>query len=246
MARAIVRDAGVEPGDDVIEIGAGLGSLTLALAAGGARVTAVEFDRGVVPALREVASEAPGVRVVEADAMRLDWSSALDGRGDSWTLCANLPYNIATPLVLDVLSGVMRIRRLVVMVQREVGERLVAAPGDEAYGAVSVRVAYRASGSIVRRVRPDVFWPRPRVDSVVVRLDRLQEAPVDVDERRLWEVVDGSFAQRRKTMRNALRRLDLSPDEAEAVLAEAGVDPATRPEELSLDAFARVAGAMPA
>jgi 16S rRNA (adenine1518-N6/adenine1519-N6)-dimethyltransferase len=246
VARAIVRDAGVEPGDDVIEIGAGLGSLTLALAAGGARVTAVEFDRGVVPALREVASEAPGVRVVEADAMRLDWSSALDGRGDSWTLCANLPYNIATPLVLDVLSGVMRIRRLVVMVQREVGERLVAAPGDEAYGAVSVRVAYRASGSIVRRVRPDVFWPRPRVDSVVVRLDRLHEAPVDVDERRLWEVVDGSFAQRRKTMRNALRRLDLSPGEAEAVLAEAGVDPAARPEELSLDAFARVAGAMPA
>src|SRR5262245_5512987 len=90
VARAIVRDAGVEPGDDVIEIGAGLGSLTLALAAGGARVTAVEFDRAVVPALREVVSEASGIRVVEGDAMRLDWSSALDGRGDAWTLCANL------------------------------------------------------------------------------------------------------------------------------------------------------------
>ena len=245
VARAIVRDAGVAPGEDVIEIGAGLGSLTLALAAAGARVTAVEFDRTVVPALREVASEAPGVRVVEADAMRLDWSSALDGRADAWTLCANLPYNIATPLVLDVLAEVPRIRRLVVMVQREVGERLVAAAGDEAYGAVSVRVAFRASGSVVRRVRPDVFWPRPKVDSVVVRLDRLREAPVDVDEARLWAVVDEAFAQRRKTMRNALRRLDLSPEEADAVLAEAGVDPSARPEELSLDAFASLAGAMP-
>src|SRR5437762_2002423 len=101
VARAIVRDADVEPGDRVVEIGAGLGSLTLALAAAGATVTAVEFDRTVVPALREVASEAPGVRVVEADAMRLDWSSVLDGHADPWTLCANLPYNIATPLVLD-------------------------------------------------------------------------------------------------------------------------------------------------
>jgi 16S rRNA (adenine1518-N6/adenine1519-N6)-dimethyltransferase len=229
----------------VVEIGAGLGSLTLALAAAGAKVTAVEFDRLVVPALREVASGAPGVRVVEADAMRLDWREVLDG-DQPWMLAANLPYNIATPLVLDVLTDVARVRRLAVMVQREVGERLVARPGDEAYGAVSVRVAFRASGSIVRRVRPDVFWPRPKVDSVVVRLDRLRDIPVAVDEAALWRVVDEAFAQRRKTMRNALRRLGLDQDEADAVLAAAGVDPSARPEELSLEAFARVADAMPA
>jgi 16S rRNA (adenine1518-N6/adenine1519-N6)-dimethyltransferase len=245
VARAIVRDASVEPGDRVIEIGAGLGSLTLALAAAGARVTAVEFDRRVVPALREVASRAPGVRVVEADAMRMDWSGVLDGAG-SWVLCANLPYNIATPLVLDVLSDVEAIGRLVVMVQREAGERLVARPGEGAYGAVSLRVAFRASGSIVRRVRPDVFWPRPKVDSVVVRLDRLEHAPVDVDETRLWRVVDEAFAQRRKTMRNALRRVGIDAAAADGVLAAVGIDPSARPEDLSLEAFGRLANALPA
>jgi 16S rRNA (adenine1518-N6/adenine1519-N6)-dimethyltransferase len=245
VARAIVRDASVEPGDRVIEIGAGLGSLTLALAAAGARVTAVEFDRWVVPALREVASRAPGVRVVEADAMRMAWRGVLDGAG-SWILCANLPYNIATPLVLDVLSDVEAIGRLVVMVQREAGERLVARPGEGAYGAVSLRVAFRASGSIVRRVRPDVFWPRPKVDSVVVRLDRLEHAPVDVDETRLWRVVDEAFAQRRKTMRNALRRVGIDAAAADGVLAAVGIDPSARPEDLSLEAFGRLANALPA
>jgi 16S rRNA (adenine1518-N6/adenine1519-N6)-dimethyltransferase len=236
----------VGPGDRVIEIGAGLGSLTLAIVAAGADVVAVEFDRTVVPALREVAPEALGVRVVQADAMRLDWSRVLDPGDRPWILCANLPYNIATPLVLDVLADVPRVRRLVVMVQREVGARLIARPGDEAYGAVSVRVAFRAAGSIVRRVAPEVFWPRPKVDSVVVRLDRLEEPPVEVDEARLWRVVDGAFAQRRKTMRNALRRLGLDAAAADTVLVAAGVDPATRPEALSLFDFARVADAMPA
>jgi 16S rRNA (adenine1518-N6/adenine1519-N6)-dimethyltransferase len=244
VARAIVRDADVGPGDRVIEIGAGFGSLTLALAAAGAEVVAIEFDRGVVPALREVASDAPGVRVVEADAMRLDWSSVLGDGDDPWMLCANLPYNIATPLVLDVLIDVARVRRLVVMVQREVGERLAARAGDDAYGAVSVRVAYRATASIVRRVGPDVFWPRPKVDSVVVRLDRLPAPPVDVDELRLWSVVDEAFAQRRKTMRNAIRRLGV--EGADELLRGAGVDPSARPEELSLDDLARVASALPA
>src|SRR5262249_33294315 len=175
VARAIVRDAGVGPGTRVIEIGAGLGSLTVALAAAGAGVVAVEFDRSVVPALREVVAETPGVWVEEGDAMRLEWTRVL-GRGvDPAVMGADLPDNIPTPLVLDVLTDVARVERLVVMVQREVGERLVARPGDEAFGAVSLRVAYRASGSIVRRVRPDVFWPRPKIESVVVRLDRLDE-----------------------------------------------------------------------
>jgi 16S rRNA (adenine1518-N6/adenine1519-N6)-dimethyltransferase len=228
----------------VIEIGAGFGSLTLALAAAGAEVVAVEFDRAVVPALREVAGDAPGVRVVEADAMRLDWDAALGERDSPWTLCANLPYNIATPLVLDVLKDVLRVRRLVVMVQREVGERLAAHAGDDAYGAVSVRVAYRATASIVRRVGRDVFWPRPKVDSVVVRSDRLSEPPVSVDEGRLWSVVDEAFGQRRKTMRNAIRRLGVQ--EADELLATAGVPAAARPEELSLEDFARIASSLPA
>jgi 16S rRNA (adenine1518-N6/adenine1519-N6)-dimethyltransferase len=136
--------------------------------------------------------------------------------------------------------------RSVVMMQREVGERLAARPGDDAYGAVSVRVAYRATASTLRRVPPEVFWPRPKVESVVVRLDRLGAPPVDVAEDRLWRVLDEAFAQRRKTMRNALRRLGLDPAEADAALAASGVAASARPEELSVDDFARVASAIPA
>ena len=230
----------------MIEIGAGLGSLTLALDASGAGVVAIELDPALVSALNEVLEGHPRVRVVRADAMRLDWDAVLGPGDDPWILCANLPYNIATPLVLDVLARVPRVVRSVVMMQREVGERLAARPGDDAYGAVSVRVAYRATASTLRRVPPDVFWPRPKVESVVVLLDRLSAPPVDIDEDRLWRVLDEAFAQRRKTMRNALRRLGLDPAEADAALAASAVAASARPEELSLDDFARVASAIPA
>lgn len=224
----------------MVEIGAGLGSLTVALADAGAEVLAVEFDRRLMPALEEVTADLPRVRTLHADAMKLDWRSELgDVRG--WTLCANLPYNIAVPLVLDTLADVPAIDRWVVMVQREVGERLAAAPGDEHFGAASLRVAYRATASVVRRVPAAVFWPRPKVDSVVVRLDRLSAPPVDVDEGSLWRVVDGAFAERRKTMRNALRRLGLDAETADEVLAGAGVAPRARPEEIGLEGFAAIA-----
>ena len=230
----------------MVEIGAGLGSLTLALDASGADVVAVELDPALVVALADVLQKRPKVRVVRADAMRMDWDTIL-GLGDApWVLCANLPYNIATRLVLDVLADEPRVVRLVVMMQREVGERLVARPGEDAYGAVSVRVAYRATASTLRHVPPEVFWPRPKVESVVVRLDRLGSPPVDVDEDLLWRVLDEAFAQRRKTMRNALRRLGLGQAEADAALTASGVAASARPEELSLEDFARVASAMPA
>ena len=224
----------------MVEIGAGLGSLTVALADAGAEVLAVEFDRRLMPALEEVTADLPRVRALHADAMKLDWRSELGGARD-WTLCANLPYNIAVPLVLDTLAEVPAIDRWVVMVQREVGERLAAAPGHEQFGAASLRVAYRARASVVRRVPSTVFWPRPKVDSVVVRLDRLEAPAVSTDERALWRVVDGAFAERRKTMRNALRRLGLGGDEADAALAAAGVEPNERPEQLGLDRFAALA-----
>jgi 16S rRNA (adenine1518-N6/adenine1519-N6)-dimethyltransferase len=240
-----VADAGVGAGDRVVEIGAGLGSLTVALAAAGADVLAVEFDRRLVPALEEATAGLATVRVLQADAMKLDWHDALGAAG-SWTLCANLPYNIAVPLVLDTLAAVPAIDRWVVMVQREVGERLAAAPGTEHFGAVSLRVAYRATASVARRVPATVFWPRPNVDSVVVRLDRLGSPPVAVDEPSLWRVVDGAFAERRKTMRNAVRRLGLDGETADEVLAAAGVGSNARPEELDLAAFAAIADRVPA
>jgi len=156
-------------------------------------------------------------------------------------MVSNLPYNIAVPLIVEMLEGVPQIASFLVMVQREVGERLAAGPGEEAYGAVSVRVAYRAEAAVLRRVPASVFWPRPKVDSVLVRLVRHQAPPVDVDVERLFRVVDAGFAERRKTMRAALRRLGLTTEEADAVLAGCGVAPNARAEELSLQDFARVA-----
>ena len=170
--RRIARLAGVGPGDRVVEIGAGLGSLTLALLETGASVTAVERDRWLVPALRKVLEErAPSfpVQVVEADAMHLDWAGLLvPARG--WVLVANLPYNVATPLVADLLDYVPAVERMLVMVQDEVARRLVASVGDPSYGAVSVKVAYWAEAALVGTVPSSVFVPRPKVGSALVSI----------------------------------------------------------------------------
>jgi 16S rRNA (adenine1518-N6/adenine1519-N6)-dimethyltransferase len=230
-----------------VEVGAGLGSLTAALADAGAdEVLAIEFDRSLLPALEETVAGRPAVRVLHADATRLDWGATL-GEGP-WVLCGNLPYNVGTRIVVDVVEHVPAVRLLVVMLQREVAERLVAAPGRQAadaYGAVSVRVAYRATAEIVRRVPPDVFWPRPSVGSALVRIERRESPLVDVDETRLWRVVDAAFAERRKTIRNGVRRLGLTADQADGVLARAGVAPSARAEELWVPEFARIAEALP-
>lgn len=243
LARAIVADAGIVRGDRVVEVGAGLGSLTLALAGAGAEVVAIELDRTLIPALVEAVGGRPKVRLRHVDAMRVDWVAEL-GREPGWRLCANLPYNLAVPLVLDMLDEAPMVDRFVVMVQREVGERLVAAPGDVGYGAVSVRVAYGASASILRRVPASVFWPRPKVASVVVRLDRRAAPPLEVDPARLWRVVEAGFAERRKTMRNALRRLGLDGSSADELLRAAGVATHARAEELDLRTFAAIADGM--
>jgi len=225
----------------VLEVGAGFGSITVALAEAGCEVLAVEFDRRLTPALREVVSAFPSVRVEQLDAMRVDWRELLGDEG--WTMVSNLPFNISVPLMVDLLEGVPQIDRFVVMVQREVGERLVASAGDEAYGTVSVRVAYRADTELLRRIPADVFWPRPNVDSVLVRIVR-RKPPVDVDPVALFAVVEESFAERRKTMANALRRLGLGLPEANEALGRCGLDPSIRGERLELEGFARVTDAL--
>lgn len=224
--------------DRVVEIGAGLGSLTLALLETGASVTAVEIDRHLLPVLRSVV-EPQGATVVEADALRLDWAALL---GDErWVLVANLPYNVATPLVADLLDGVPQISRMLVMVQKEVGERLAAGAGDEAYGAVSVKVAYWARARIVGKVPPTVFVPQPKVDSALVAIERRPVPAVDpelVSPERLFAVVRAGFAHRRKMLRGALAGV-VEPAAFEA----AGVRPEARAEELDVDAWGRLAGA---
>jgi 16S rRNA (adenine1518-N6/adenine1519-N6)-dimethyltransferase len=241
LARAIVADAGIVEGDRVLEVGPGLGSLTVALAATGAHVLAVELDRALVPALREVLAPYPLVRLEVGDALKMDWDAALPA-GD-WTMVSNLPYNVAVPLLVDMLDRGPRITEYLVMVQREVGERLTAQPGEDAYGAASVRVAYRARAELVRRVPADVFWPRPKVESVTVRLNP-RPAPVDADRAALFRVIDEGFAERRKTMGNALRRLGLDAPSAGRVLSDSGVEPGIRAERLGLPEFARIAEAL--
>jgi 16S rRNA (adenine1518-N6/adenine1519-N6)-dimethyltransferase len=232
--RRIARLAGVGPGDHVVEIGPGLGSLTLALAETGAAVTAVEVDRHLVPILREVVEPA-GVTVVQGDALRLDWPAVLAGAA-TWSLVANLPYNIATPLVLDLLAGVPAIERMLVMVQFEVGERLAAGPGSGAYGIPSVKAAYWADAEVVGRVPPTVFVPQPRVDSALVRFVRHPEPPVDADRATMFRLVEAGFGQRRKMLRRSLA--SLVPPEA---FAAAGVEPTSRPEQLGLEGWAALA-----
>jgi 16S rRNA (adenine1518-N6/adenine1519-N6)-dimethyltransferase len=223
----------------VVEVGAGTGALTVALAAAGAdEVLAIEVDGRLLPVLAEATASFPAVRILEADATAIDWPTAL-GDG-TWIACGNLPYNVGTTIVLDLLEATVA-DPLVVMVQREVAERLAAAPGDDGYGAVSLRVAQRATARLVRPVPPEVFWPRPAVGSAIVRLDRRSAPLTDVDEEVLWRVVDVAFGQRRKTMRSAVRRLGLDVGDADALLGAAGVDPTSRPEELDVAAFARIA-----
>jgi 16S rRNA (adenine1518-N6/adenine1519-N6)-dimethyltransferase len=240
--RRVVRLAGVDSGDRVLEVGAGLGTLTLGLAGTGADVTAVEIDRAVLPALEEVVGGLSNVRVVAADAMRLDWASLVDGdAGDPWRMVSNLPYSIATPLLATMLEEVPEIGDFLVMVQREAGERLVAGPGSKAYGSVSVLVTLHAEASLLGAVPRTVFWPQPGVDSVLVRITR-RPAPVAVEGNALMRVVRASFSHRRKTLRNALSTaLGLGMADTEQALRAAGVDPGARAEALSIEEFARIA-----
>lgn len=230
----IARLAEVGPGDRVVEVGAGVGSLTLALVDTGAEVTAVEVDRRLVPVLREVAEPA-GARVVEGDATTMDWDRLL-GSGAAWTLVANLPYNLATAIVLEVLDHAPQVERLLVMVQKEVGERLAAGPGSRTFGIPSLRVAYWATAELAGTVPRTVFHPRPKVDSVLVRIERRPEPAVVGEREPIFRLVKAGFGQRRKMLRRALD----GRVEPEA-FAEAGVDPEARAEQLDLESWARLA-----
>ena len=240
--RRIADLARVGADDRVIEIGAGLGSLTLALADTGADVTAIEIDRGVAPVLREVVADRPNVTVVEGDAMTLDWAELLGPVGDDSVdhngvvLVANLPYNVATPLICDLLDTVPTIERMVVMVQREAAERFAARPRTSAYGAVSVKVAYWGDARIVGHVPASVFVPRPNVESALVEITR--HTPPDTDPTQLFELVRTGFGQRRKMLRKSLAGV-VTAD----TFAVAGIEPTARPEELDVDAWCRLADA---
>lgn len=242
-ARRIVRLAGLDPGARVLEIGPGVGSLTAALVEAEATVTALELDRHVLPLLAAVL-EGTGrpdlVRVVQGDALTVDLDDLVGP--DPIACVSNLPYNVATPIVMRILDEVPQVERLLVMVQREVGERMAAPVGGREYGAVSVKIAYHGAARVVGSVAPSVFLPPPRVDSALVRIDRHPHPTVEVPSRTaLFALVQAGFAQRRKMLRRAL--VPHLGDRTVPVLEAAGVDPAARAETLDLAAWAALARA---
>jgi 16S rRNA (adenine1518-N6/adenine1519-N6)-dimethyltransferase len=231
----IVRTSAIGPGDRVVEVGAGTGTLTRALAATGARVVAYEIDRGLLPVLESVLA-GTDVEVRAEDVTRTDFATALDpGR---WTMVANLPYNVGTPLVLDVLRHVPSIDRLIVMVQREVADRLVAGPGSRLYGVPSVVAALHAETRLAFTVPPEVFYPMPDVESAVVEITRVSPAPLTEEAIELAGVV---FRQRRKMLRRSLADVC---DDPVGVLTRVGIAATARPEDLAPSDFVDIAGAI--
>lgn len=243
--RRIVQVARVQPGERVVEVGPGLGSLTLAILETGATVTAVEIDHRLAERLPSTAS-AHGVArealtVVDADALRVT-----ELPGDPTVLVANLPYNVSVPVLLHFLETFPTLERGVVMVQAEVGERLAAPPGSKTYGAPSVKAAWYGPWRLAGTVSRQVFWPVPNVDSVLVAFQRDAAPRSSDDERRAtFRIVDAAFQQRRKMLRQALSGvLGGSSADASIILERAGVAPTARGEELSIDDFMRIARAI--
>ncbi|HZB30927.1 MAG TPA: 16S rRNA (adenine(1518)-N(6)/adenine(1519)-N(6))-dimethyltransferase RsmA [Streptosporangiaceae bacterium] len=240
--RRIVRAAAPAPDDVVVEVGPGLGSLTLALLPAVRRLVAIEIDPLLAGALpRTVAERAPGLaerlEVVQADALRLD---SVPGPPPT-ALVANLPYNVAVPVVLHLLALLPSLRHGLIMVQAEVADRLSARPGGKIYGVPSVKMAWYADARRAGAVGRSVFWPAPNVDSGLVAFTRRDPPATAATREEVFAVVDAAFAQRRKTLRAALASWAGSAAAAERALRGAGVDPAARGESLDVAAFARVA-----
>ena len=235
-ARRLAAASGAGAGDHVLEIGPGLGSLTLALAELGAPVTAIELDRYLVPVLEEVvAGTEPPVRVVPGDALAVDLAELL-APATAWRLAANLPYNVGTTILLRILEEAPAVIGGMVLVQREVAERLAAGPGDAAHGIPSVKASWWVDARVAGRVPASVFHPRPRVDSAFVTFERHEPPGDDELRRRVFALVDAGFGQRRKMLRRSLAGT-VDPERFEA----AGVDPTRRAEELALADWVRLA-----
>lgn len=259
----IVAACDVIPGDPVLEVGAGVGTLTDRLCMAGARVTAVEMDRSLGPALREVlgAGQRPesqaqedsgvgelwpgGVRLIWGDAVRLPWGQLAAAVPKPWRLCSNLPYYLTGPFLASFLQGTLPWTRAVLLIQREAAERMVAQPRTKAYGSFTCLVGYYAEVEILFAVSRELFLPPPGVDSVVVRLQPRPVPPASAPKEALFRVVRAAFAQRRKTLRNSLSSgLGVAAGEIVTAVEAIGLDATARAEELDLGGFGRLTEAL--
>ena len=238
----IVHTAELTPGEPVLEVGPGIGTLTQGLAQSGADVTAIELDRRLLEVLDTTLASYDNVRIVHGDVLKLDVPTIMNHK--PFKVVANLPYYITTPIIMSLLESKLPIERLVVMVQKEVALRMVAKPGTKDYGALSVAVQYYTEPDIVLDVPPKSFLPAPAVTSSVIRCVLRDKPPVDViDEKLFFRVVKAGFAQRRKTFSNTMKTTGLSKDRIEELLAKANIDGQRRGETFTLQEFADVANA---
>lgn len=238
----IVHAAELMPGEPVLEVGPGIGTLTQGLAQSGADVTAIELDRRLLDVLDTTLASYDNVRIVHGDVLKLDVPTIMNHK--PFKVVANLPYYITTPIIMSLLESKLPIERLVVMVQKEVALRMVAKPGTKDYGALSVAVQYYTEPDIVLDVPPKSFLPAPAVTSSVIRCVLRDKPPVDViDEKLFFRVVKAGFAQRRKTFSNTMKTTGLSKDRIEELLVKANIDGQRRGETFTLQEFADVANA---
>ena len=246
VPRDIADASGAAPGVGVVEVGPGIGPLTVELAQRAERVAAVELDRALYPILEETLAPYPNVEVVPGDVMKLDLAALCREKlpGLSPMVCANLPYNITTPVITSFLEAGC-FSAITVMIQREVAQRICAAPGGKDYGAFSVFCQYYAETELLFEVPPECFLPAPKVTSAVVRLVPRSAPPQTlVDDKTFFWVVRGAFAQRRKTLLNSLGTLGLSKDVVRAALLSCGLQENVRGEQLDIPTFAALAAAL--
>lgn len=237
----IVEGAEVNDEDLVIEIGPGVGSLTAKLLCKAKKVVSIELDNDLIPILQTELGEEPNFKLIHNDALKVDFNEII-GEEKSVKLVANLPYYVTTPIIARLLKEDYKFKSLTIMIQKEVAERIDAEPNCKEYGALSLMVQYYCNTKIVRRVAPSCFIPRPKVDSIVIRLDKLSEPRVNVkDEKLMFDIIRNSFNMRRKTLWNGIKFLGLPKENLELAFEKASIDPKRRGETLSLEEFAKLA-----
>ncbi len=244
----ILRAADIKDTDTVVEIGPGFGTLTQYLAEAAGFVYAVEIDGKLLPVLEDTLSSFTNVKVIHQDILKCDLRQLI-GEGKTCKIVANLPYYITTPIIMGLLEGQVPAESITVMVQKEVADRMAAAPGSKIYGALSLAVQYYADTYLAANVPPNCFMPRPAVGSAVIRLTRRAVPPVEVkDASRMFRLIRASFNERRKTLVNGLRndpQLGISREQAEEALRKMGLEPTVRGEKLSLEQFAELSDLLP-
>ena len=252
VIRAIVAGAGVKESDLVIEIGPGFGVLTDEAAKHAGRVVAIELDRDLIPVLDFTLAGHHNIKIINRDVLKIDLNALIEeelaeplASGDKLSavkIIGNLPYYITTPILMELLEGQVNAESITVMMQKEVAERILAAPGSKAYGALSVAVQFRTTAEVVAEVPAESFFPPPKVDSEVLKLTLRDESAVKPkDEKTFFKIVKAGFSQRRKTIHNSLSTLGISKEELSTCLDGAGIDKKRRAETLSLEEFCSIA-----